>query len=111
MSFDPANYIKKKSAEFSENAHDTVLVAVSGGVDSLTSASLLKHAGVPTKLIFIDNGYQRINEPKTVVEFFRKQGFDIELINAKKRFYEATFKASFLRHFKSQLTFGFIDCL
>lgn len=91
MASSPKKYINQKCVELNSNIKGRVLVAASGGVDSSVSAALLKRAGIRTRLIFIDSGYQRKNEPDTVMSQFKKMGYDIDIINAKKVFYKNTF--------------------
>lgn len=92
-SFDVQQFIADKTRELAATIQGTVLVAVSGGVDSLTSALLLREAGVDTRLLFIDSGYQREGEPKDVFAFFQSQGFTIDLVDAQDTFYAATFQS------------------
>ncbi|MFH1106421.1 MAG: glutamine-hydrolyzing GMP synthase [Candidatus Micrarchaeota archaeon] len=65
-----------------------VLIAVSGGVDSLVTAALLNKA-VPEQLycVFIDTGLMRKGEVRETREFFRKAGFrHFEVVDASKLF-------------------------
>lgn len=67
----------------------SVLVATSGGVDSLTVAVLLKHAIGPEKVhvVFIDTGFMREGEPEWVLRILRDFGFrNIHFIDAKDDF-------------------------
>jgi GMP synthase (glutamine-hydrolysing) len=91
MSFSPKQFIDHKCAELIRTIDGKALIAVSGGVDSSVSAALLQRAGLRTKLIFIDSGYQRKDEPKKVVARFKEAGYDIELIDAREHFYRRTF--------------------
>lgn len=90
MTFNPKKYVAQKCVELNSEVKGKVLVAVSGGVDSTVSAALIKKAGIKTKLLFIDSGYQRKGEPKAVVSQFKKMGYDIDLISAKKLFRKKT---------------------
>ncbi len=65
-----------------------VLIGVSGGVDSLVAATLLK-AAIGNKLycIFVDNGLMRKNEPREVENIFKKMGFQNFMVaDAKEKF-------------------------
>ncbi|MDO8742974.1 MAG: glutamine-hydrolyzing GMP synthase [Candidatus Azambacteria bacterium] len=67
---------------------EPVLIGVSGGVDSLVAATLLK-AAIGDKLycIFVDNGLMRKNEPREVENIFKKMGFqNFMVVNAKEKF-------------------------
>ena len=64
--------------------------ALSGGVDS-SVVTLLGHKALGDKLkvIFVDNGLMRENEPESVVSIFKKLGIKVEIINAKEKFLNA----------------------
>jgi GMP synthase (glutamine-hydrolysing) len=65
-----------------------VLIAVSGGVDSLVTAALI-HMAVPDQLhsVFIDTGLMRKGEVKETEDFFNQMGFrHFELIDASEIF-------------------------
>ena len=67
---------------------EPVLIGVSGGVDSLVAATLLK-AAIGNKLycIFVDNGLMRKNEPEEVENIFKKMDFqNFMVIDAKEEF-------------------------
>ncbi|MFH0956849.1 MAG: glutamine-hydrolyzing GMP synthase, partial [Candidatus Aenigmatarchaeota archaeon] len=71
-----------------EAGGDGVLIAVSGGVDSLVAAALLNKA-VPKQLycVFIDTGLMRKGEVEETREFFRKAGFfHFEVVDASEAF-------------------------
>ena len=68
--------------------NDSVLCALSGGVDSTTTAALLKKAiGEKVTCMFIDHGFMRKNEGEKIKDLFENV-FKINLIyiNAKERF-------------------------
>ena len=66
----------------------SVLLALSGGVDSSTLAFLLHKAiGDQLTCMFIDQGFMRKGEPEFLMNFFdRKFHINVEYINARERF-------------------------
>jgi len=67
----------------------TVLVAVSGGVDSATTAWLLSRASLQTRCIFIDTGFMRKNEREEAVMLLNQNDIQVEVINAQDQFFTA----------------------
>jgi GMP synthase (glutamine-hydrolysing) len=68
--------------------NDTVLMAVSGGVDSTVAATLLHKAlGRQLQCIFVDNGLLRKNEAEEVMNLFKSLGLSVHKIDASKEFY------------------------
>ena len=67
-----------------------VVSALSGGVDSAV-ATVLGHkaVGKQMKVIFIDDGLMRQDEPKQVKTAFKKLGIPVKIIDAKKKFFAA----------------------
>ncbi|MBM4313758.1 MAG: ExsB family transcriptional regulator [Deltaproteobacteria bacterium] len=64
--------------------------ALSGGVDSSVVTALGHRAlGDRLKTCFIDNGLMRQNEPKRVQSLFRSLGIPVEVIDARKTFFNA----------------------
>lgn len=70
---------------------EPVLIGVSGGVDSLVVATLLKVVvGKKLYCIFVDNGLMRKNESEEIKNIFRKMKFqNFMVIDAKKEFLDA----------------------
>jgi GMP synthase (glutamine-hydrolysing) len=68
----------------------SVIMALSGGVDSTVAATLI-HRAVGNQLhgIFVDNGVLRYQEFEQVMETYRSLGLNIKGIDAKQRFYQA----------------------
>jgi GMP synthase (glutamine-hydrolysing) len=66
----------------------TVIMALSGGVDSTVAATLI-HRAIGDQLhgIFVDNGVLRKNEFEQVLETYKKIGLNVKGVNAKKAFY------------------------
>ncbi len=69
---------------------DSVLLALSGGVDSSVCAALLSKA-LPDRLvcIFVDHGLMRKNEGDEIEAVFSKRRLKFIRINAEKRFLDA----------------------
>ncbi len=66
-----------------------VVVAVSGGVDSSVTASLMaKAVGRKLTAIFVDNGLLRKNEGEEVRRFCRDSGIRLKYVRAGRRFLE-----------------------
>lgn len=64
--------------------------ALSGGVDSSVVTMLgFKALGTRLKTYFIENGLMREDEPQKVVSTFNKLGVPVELVDAKKTFFDA----------------------
>ncbi|MDU5595956.1 glutamine-hydrolyzing GMP synthase, partial [Peptoniphilus rhinitidis] len=84
------NYAKKSIAEIKEKVGDgKVLLALSGGVDSSVTASLLSKAvGKNLTCIFVDHGLLRKNEGDEVEEAFKNSGMHFIRVDAEKRFLE-----------------------
>jgi len=68
----------------------TAISALSGGVDSaVTTALAHKALGSRMKVIFIDDGLMRQDEPETVKKAFAKLGIRVAIIEAADRFFRA----------------------
>ncbi len=70
---------------------DTVILALSGGVDSSVCAALLQRAiGKQLTCIFVDNGLLRLNEVQTVQKtMVEKLGVEVITVDAADRFITA----------------------
>ncbi len=79
---DLISYIRRKVGP-----NERVLCAVSGGVDSTTTAVLV-HRAIGDRLVavFVDHGLLRKGEPEFVVKTLRNMGLNLIHINAKERF-------------------------
>ncbi len=75
----PAHFIDQAVADIhAQIGANNVVMALSGGVDSMVAATLLhKAVGDQLTCVFVDNGLLRLNEPAEVVETVR------EVIGAK----------------------------
>ena len=70
--------------------NDTVILGLSGGVDSTVSAVLLHKAiGEHLHCIFVDNGLLRRNEFAEVMESYRGMGLNVTGVDAGQRFLSA----------------------
>ena len=88
---DPKKFIEEKVKEISSNVgSDFAINALSGGVDS-SVVTMLGHKALGDKLktYFIDNGLMREGEPEYVVSIFKNLGVNVEIIDAKKVFFDA----------------------
>ena len=86
--FDAAEYELKAIEAISKHVgSDEVLLALSGGVDSVVCAALLAKA-IPGKLhcIFVDHGLMRKNEGDEVEDAFRNHELHFIRVNAETRF-------------------------
>jgi GMP synthase (glutamine-hydrolysing) len=84
-----SSFIQRSISEIrNEVAKDTVICAVSGGVDSTVLAALIHKAiGDQLKCIFVDNGLLRKNEAESVISFFRNDlCIDLQFVDASERF-------------------------
>jgi GMP synthase (glutamine-hydrolysing) len=64
--------------------------ALSGGVDSSACTVLAHRAlGPQLKVLFIDDGLMRQNEPKEVRKIFGKLAIDVEIVNTSDEFFDA----------------------
>jgi len=88
--FDPAKYVEKSVDELRRTygSAKNVLAAVSGGVDSVTSAVLVKKAlGSVIRAVYIDTGFMRLNEGHFVRNSLRDL-IDVEVMDRSSRFYD-----------------------
>jgi GMP synthase (glutamine-hydrolysing) len=85
------DFIKEKVEEIRQVVGDgTAINALSGGVDSSTVTMLGHRAlGDRLKTVFIENGLMREGEPEKVAGLFQKLGVSVEIVDAKKEFFDA----------------------
>lgn len=55
--FDEEKYIAEFCLKIKKEVTKKIIISVSGGVDSTTSAALLKQAGVNYEVLLMDTGY------------------------------------------------------
>ena len=84
-------FIKEKIKDIKEAVGKAKAISVlSGGVDSSVVTILGYRAlGNKLKVVLIDNGLMRKNEPENVVKTFKKLGIKVEIINAKEKFFKS----------------------
>lgn len=84
-------FIKEKIREIRKTiGKEKALSVLSGGVDSSTVTALAyKAIGEQLKVVFIENGLMRENEPENVRKTFKKLGIKVEIIDAKNKFFKA----------------------
>lgn len=89
--FDPASFVKRAVEEVEKAVGDgRAIAACSGGVDSTVAAVIAKLAiGDRLKAIYIDDGFRRFREPELSIELLRKVGLNVELVDAKLKFFKA----------------------
>jgi len=87
----PQRFIEEKTAEIASLAGSSLAVnALSGGVDSSTVTMLgHKALGERLKTYFIDHGLMREDEPQRIVSLFKEFGVPVELVDARKEFFNA----------------------
>lgn len=87
--FDEEKYISKFCLKIKKEIFHKIVISVSGGVDSTTSATLLKKSGLSCELLLIDTGFMRKNEISEVRSMFTKRGYNLKVLDKKKDFYSA----------------------
>lgn len=87
----PKELIEEKVRWLKDEVGDrTTVAAVSGGVDSTTTA-MLGHIALGKKLraVFLDDGLMREREPEKVSEIFEEVGIRIEIRKLDRKFFDA----------------------
>ena len=85
----PKSFVEESISKIrNQVGNDTVILGLSGGVDSSVAAALLyKAIGKQLIPIFVDNGLMRFKEAERVKEMFSTlPGFDIEFVDASDSF-------------------------
>ncbi|MDX9931440.1 MAG: glutamine-hydrolyzing GMP synthase [Bacteroidales bacterium] len=84
----PESFVQSTVAELKEKiGQESVIMGLSGGVDSTVAATLL-HQAVGDRLhgIFIDNGLLRKNEFEQVIDIYKTLGLNVTGVRAGDRF-------------------------
>ncbi len=87
----PEEFIERKVEEITSIVGSgSAINALSGGVDSSTVTVLAHRAlGDQLKTHFIDNGLMRRDEPQRIAALFEELGVPVEIVDAKKQFFDA----------------------
>ena len=85
----PEDFIEEKINEIRRTVgeNERVVCALSGGVDSSTTAVIVSKAiGDRLVCIFVDHGFLREGEVEEVLKTMKKMGVNVKLVDAKERF-------------------------
>ena len=88
---DTQQFIKDKAEEISSAVDKGLAInALSGGVDS-AAVTMLGHRAIGDRLktYFIENGLMRKGEAEMIVSVFKKLGVKVEVLDARKQFFDA----------------------
>lgn len=88
---DPGKFIAEQVEEISSAVgNGSAINALSGGVDS-SVVTMIGHRAFGTRLrtYFIDTGLMREGEPEHIASAFKDMGVNVELVDAKKTFFDA----------------------
>jgi len=88
---DVQKFIAEKTNEIKSAVSDEKAIsALSGGVDS-SACTVLAHRAIGNnlKVIFIDDGLMRHNEPQDVAQIFAGLGIHVDIIDARDEFFAA----------------------
>ena len=83
-------FIAEKIKEIRKTVGQEKAISVlSGGVDSSTVTILgYKALGQKLRVVFINSGLMRENEPENVIKTFKKLGIKVEVVDAQNKFLE-----------------------
>jgi len=88
---DTGQFINEKVEDIKKTVGDGMAInALSGGVDS-SVVTMLGHRALGDHLrtVFVENGLMREGEAQQVVDFFRDLGVTVEVVDARKEFFDA----------------------
>jgi len=85
----PSSLIDEKIKEIKERVGEgRAIIALSGGIDSSTSAVMAAKAlGEKLTAVFVDHGFMREGEPEFVKETFERLGVKVIVVDARERFF------------------------
>lgn len=88
---DVKRFIEEKIEEVKSTVgSEKAISALSGGVDSSVCTIIAHRAiGENLKVVFIDDGLMRDNEPQDVSQIFSSLEIDVEIIDAQKEFFDS----------------------
>lgn len=88
---DVKKYVEEKESEIKATVgRERAISALSGGVDSSVCTVLAHRAlGNQLKVIFIDDGLMRADEPQSVQRIFAALGIQVDIVDAQDEFFEA----------------------
>ena len=88
---DVKRFIEEKIEEVKSTVgSEKAISALSGGVDSSVCTIIAHRAiGENLKVVFIDDGLMRENEPQDVSQIFSSLEIDVEIIDAQKEFFDS----------------------
>ncbi len=84
-------FTNEKVGEIRETVGDGMAInALSGGVDS-SAVTMIGHRALGKRLrtVFVENGLMREGEARQVVDFFRKLGVTVEVVDTREEFFAA----------------------
>jgi GMP synthase (glutamine-hydrolysing) len=107
----PEHFIRDSIASIREQVGEgTVVMGLSGGVDSTVAATLIQHAiGDRLTGIFVDNGLLRKNEFQSVLDTYKQTGIHIIGVDARNHFYSALAGKSLPEEKRKAIGAAFID--
>lgn len=88
---DAEKFIQEKVSEIKKTiGNERAISALSGGVDSSVCTVLAHRAvGDNLKVVFIDDGLMRENEPEEVKDVFHRLGIKVDIVAAQDEFFKA----------------------
>ena len=86
----PQKFIQERVKEIASSIGGLAVNALSGGVDS-SAVTMIGHKalGKRLKTYFIDHGLMRENEPEKIISLFKQLGVSVEVVGARKQFFDA----------------------
>jgi len=88
---DTKKFIQEQANALTSSVGENLAInALSGGVDS-SAVTMLAHKALGNRLktYFIENGLMREAEPQRIVSLFKQLGVAVEILDAKKQFFNA----------------------